>query len=296
MPDAEQGREPGVSQQVIDLYDEYTHRPLERRVFLERLAAMAGSVAAAMALLPVLENNYLFAAQVTPDDATLEAKRIDYPGASGKMKGYLARPKKGDRFPSVIVIHENRGLNAHIEDVARRAAKAGFLALAPDCLSGSGGTPAAEDQAREKIGVLDRAAVVADLEETRRWLASHKHSTGKVGAMGFCWGGGMVNQLAVADPGLQAGVVFYGMSPDPALVPSIKAKLLLHYAGLDERINASVPAYEAALKQAGVSYTLHMYDGVQHAFHNDTNAARYDAAAAALAWKRTIDFLNATLA
>jgi carboxymethylenebutenolidase len=212
------------------------------------------------------------------------------------VQGYLARPRQGKKHPAVIVIHENRGLNAHIEDVARRAAKAGFLALAPDLLSASGGTPRDEDQAREKIGALDKQAAVADCVSLRRWLASHKHSTGKVGAVGFCWGGGMVNQLAVADPDLQAGVVFYGMSPDPAQVPAIKAKLLLHYAGLDERINASVPAYEAALKQAGVTYTLHMYDGVQHAFHNDTNAARYDAAAAALAWKRTIDFLNATLA
>jgi len=296
MPDRQQGRGPGVSQQVIDLYDEYTHRPLERRVFLERLAGLAGSVAAALALLPVLENDYAFAAQVPPDDPGLDAKRVDYPGAKGSVKGYLARPKKGDRLPAVIVIHENRGLNAHIEDVTRRAARAGFLALAPDCLSASGGTPADEDQAREKIGALDRAAVVADLKEARRWLAAHKHGNGRVGAVGFCWGGGMVNQLAVADPALQAGVVFYGLSPDPAQVPSIKAKLLLHYAGLDERINAGVPAYEAALKQAGVSYTLHMYDGVQHAFHNDSNAARYDAAAAALAWKRTIDFLTATLA
>jgi carboxymethylenebutenolidase len=285
-----------VDPRVISLYDEYTHRPLERRVFLERLAALAGSAAAALALLPVLENNYLFAAQVAPDDSGLDAGRVDAPGGAGKVQGYLARPRQGKKHPAVLVIHENRGLNVHIEDVARRAAKAGFLALAPDLLSASGGTPKDEDQAREKIGALDKQAAVADCVSLRRWLASHKHSTGKVGAVGFCWGGGMVNQLAVVDPGLQAGVVFYGMSPDPAQVPAIKAKLLLHYAGLDERINASVPAYEAALKQAGVTYTLHMYDGVQHAFHNDTNAARYDAAAAALAWKRTIDFLNATLA
>ncbi|HET8947687.1 MAG TPA: dienelactone hydrolase family protein [Candidatus Polarisedimenticolia bacterium] len=285
-----------VDPRAVSLYDEYTHRPLERRVFLERLAALAGSAAAALALLPLLENDYAQAAQVAPDDPAIDAGRAEAPGGAGKVQGTLARPREGKKHPAVIVIHENRGLNAHIEDVARRAAKAGFLALAPDLLSASGGTPKDEDQAREKIGALDRQAVVADLVSLRRWLASHKHSTGKVGAVGFCWGGGMVNQRAVADPGLQAGVVFYGMSPDPAQVPAIKAKLLLHYAGLDERIDAGVPAYEAALKQAGVSYTLHMYDGVQHAFHNDTNAARYDAAAAALAWKRTIDFLTATLA
>jgi carboxymethylenebutenolidase len=291
-------RDPGpdVDQRVIDLYDEYTHRPLERRVFLERLALLAGSAAAALTLLPVLENDYALAAQIPPDDADLEAKRVDIQGASGKLQGYLAWPRQGKKHPALLVIHENRGLNAHIEDVARRAAKAGFLALAPDCLSGSGGTPADEDQAREKIGALDRAAVVADLEAARRWLSSQKSSNGRVGAVGFCWGGGMVNQLAVADPDLKAGVVFYGMSPAPEQVAAIKAKMLLHYAGLDERINAGVPAYEAALKAAGVTYTLHMYDGVQHAFHNDTNAARYDAAAASLAWKRTIEFLTAALA
>jgi len=202
MPDAEQGREPGVSQQVIDLYDEYTHRPLERRVFLERLAMLAGSAAAALALLPMLENDYAQAAQVAPDDSGLDVGRVDAPGGAGKVQGYLARPRQGKKHPAVIVIHENRGLNAHIEDVARRAAKAGFLALAPDLLSASGGTPKDEDQARDKIGALDKQAAVADLVSLRRWLAAHKHSTGKVGAVGFCWGGGMVNQLAVADPGL----------------------------------------------------------------------------------------------
>jgi carboxymethylenebutenolidase len=194
------------------------------------------------------------------------------------------------------VIHENRGLNAHIENVARRAAQAGFLALAPDCLSPAGGTPPNEDEAREKIGALDKDAVVADLIAARRWLAEHKRSTGRVGAMGFCWGGGMVNLLAAADPDLAAGVVFYGMSPPLDKVHAIRARLLLHYAGLDERINAGVPAYEEALKTAGVSYRLHMYDGVQHAFHNDANAARYDPAAAALAWKRTVEFLKEALA
>ena len=285
-----------MNQRIIDLYDEYTHRPLERRVFLERLAKLAGSAAAALTLLPVLENDYARAAVVAPDDPGLEAKRIEYPGAAGKVKGYLARPKKGSKLPAVLVIHENRGLNAHIEDVARRAAQAGFLALAPDCLSSVGGTPTNEDEAREKIGALDRDATVKDLVAARRFLAEHKHSNGHVGAMGFCWGGGMVNLLAVADPDLAAGVVFYGMSPAAEKVPAIRAKLLLHYAGLDERINASVPAYEEALKAAGVKYQLFMYDGVQHAFHNDANAARYDATAATLAWKRTVDFLKEALA
>ena len=286
-----------MDQRIIDLYDEYTHRPLERRVFLERLAMLAGSAAAALALLPILQNDYAHAAQVSPDDPGIDARRVEYAGASGKIKGYLARPRKGEkRRPAVIVIHENRGLNAHIEDVTRRAAKAGFLALAPDCLSAVGGTPADEDQAREKIGALDKEAVVKDLVSTRRWLAEHKSSSGRVGAMGFCWGGGMVNLLAAADPDLAAGVVFYGMSPPLEKVPAIRAKMLLNYAGLDERINAGVPAYEEALKAAGVTYTLHTYDGAQHAFHNDANAARYDAAAAALAWKRTVEFLTGALA
>ena len=285
-----------MDQRIIDLYDEYTHRPLERRLFLERLAKLAGSAAAALALLPILENNYAVAAQVAPDDPGIDAKRVDFPGAAGKVKGYLARPGKKGKAPAVIVLHENRGLNAHIEDVTRRAAVAGFLALAPDCLSGAGGTPANEDEAREKIGALDREAVVKDLVAARRFLAEHKGSTGRVGAMGFCWGGGMVNLLAAADPDLAAGVVFYGMSPPAEKVPTIRARMLLQYAGLDERINASVPAYEEALKAAGVNYRLHMYDGVQHAFHNDSNAARYDAVAAALAWKRTVEFLKEALA
>ena len=285
-----------MDQRIIDLYDEYTHRPLQRRVFLERLAVLAGSAAAALALLPVLENDYAHAAVIAPEDPGIETKRVDYPGAAGKVKGYLARPRKGEkRLPAVIVIHENRGLNAHIEDVARRAAAAGFLALAPDCLSPMGGTPANEDEARDKIGKLDKVATVKDLVAARRFLAEHKGSTGRVGAVGFCWGGGMVNLLAEADPDLAAGVVFYGMSPPLDKVAAIRAKLIMHYAGLDERINASVPPYEEALKAAGVKYQVFMYDGVQHAFHNDANAARYDAAAAALAWKRTVEFLQETL-
>ena len=285
-----------MDQRIIELYDEYTHRPLERRVFLERLGKLAGSAAAALALLPILENDYARAAVVAPDDPGIEAKRVEYPGAAGKVKGYLARPKKGSKLPAVLVIHENRGLNAHIEDVARHAAQAGFLALAPDCLTAVGGTPTNEDEARDKIGKLDRDATVKDLVAARRFLAEHKSSNGRAGAMGFCWGGGMVNLLAAADPDLAAGVVFYGMSPPPEKVPAIKARMLLHYAGLDERINASVPAYEEALKAAGVKYQLFMYDGVQHAFHNDANAARFDATAAALAWKRTVEFLKEALA
>jgi carboxymethylenebutenolidase len=200
-----------------------------------------------------------------------------------------------ERAPAVIVIHENRGLNAHIEDVARRVATAGFVAVAPDLLSPLGGTPPDEDLAREMIGQLDSDAVVGSLRSIVRILRDREDTTNKIGAVGFCWGGGMVNRLAVAESSLNAGVVFYGRSPDPADVPRIQAPLLLNYAGLDTRIGESVPAYEAALREAGTDYALHTYKGVQHAFHNDTNAARYDETAATLAWNRTVDFLREKL-
>ncbi len=286
-----------MNQRIIDLYDEYTHRPLDRRVFLQRLAALAGSTAAAFALLPVLENDYARAQQVPPDDPRLQTARVTYQGASSRpVAAYLVRPRGDARAPAVIVVHENRGLNAHIEDVARRLAVAGFVALAPDLLSPLGGTPRDEDRAREMIDRLDAQATIGDLKAATAWLANHPNTTGKVGAVGFCWGGGMVNQLAVAEPALDAAVVFYGASPKAEQVAGIKAPLLLHYAGLDERINQSVPAYEQALKSAGKDYTLHTYGGVNHAFHNDTNAARYREQAAKLAWQRTIDFLKRKLA
>jgi carboxymethylenebutenolidase len=279
---------------ILALYDEYTHAPLPRRLFLERLTRLAGGAAATVALLPLLENDHAAAAIVPPDDKALEVETLKIPGAE-PLAGYRARPRKAGKAPAVVVIHENRGLNAYIEDVTRRLAAAGFLALAPDLLSRSGGTPQDEDQAREKIGALDPAAATADLKAIVHWLKTDSHATGKVGAVGFCWGGGMVNRLAVQEPGLDAGVVFYGMSPAPEVVGSIRARLLLHYAGLDDRINQGVPAYEAALKAAGKDVRLYTYPGVQHAFHNDTNAARYDAAAAKLAWDRTIAFLAESL-
>ncbi len=284
-----------MDQKIIDLYDEYTHRPLERRVFLERLATLAGGTAAALALLPLLENDYAHAQQVRPDDPRLETERVTFQGASGPVAGYLARPRGDAKAPAVIVVHENRGLNPHIEDVARRVAAAGFVALAPDLLSPLGGTPKDEDKARDMIRQLDAGKTVGNLEAATAWLAKRPRATGKVGAMGFCWGGGVVNQLAVAEPDLDAAVVFYGASPKPEQVPGIKAPLLLHYAGLDQRINETVPAYEQALKRAGKDYTVYMYEGVNHAFHNDMGGARYDEAAAKLAWRRTIDFLKQKL-
>jgi carboxymethylenebutenolidase len=287
---------PTITPEMIRLYDDYTHLSLDRRRFLRDLARAAGGTAAAMAALPLLENNYAQAAIVAPDDQRLVAETVTFAGGDGEMKGYLVRPAGIEaRLPAVLVIHENRGLNPHIEDVARRAALAGFLVLAADFLSPLGGTPADEDKAREMISALDADRTVANAVAAIAHLAGHPSSSGKVGAIGFCWGGGLVNQTAIHAPDLAAAVAFYGRVPEPADVAWIKARLLLHYAGLDERINQGVPGFRAALDAAGIDYALHVYEGVNHAFHNDTNAARYDKAAADLAWRRTIDFLAEAL-
>lgn len=287
---------PTIDRRIIELYDEYTHAPLDRRVFIDRLAKLAGGAAAAFALLPALENNYARAAVVAADDPALKTARVSFPGGAGPVNGYLAVPADGKRAPAVVVVHENRGLNAHIEDVARRVAKAGFIALAPDLLTPLGGTPTDEDKARELIGQTRPAQAVADLQGAVAWLAGREGGNGKVGSVGFCWGGGMSNRLAVAEPGLGAAVVYYGPSPAAEDVPKIKAPLLLHYAGLDKRINDGVPAYVAALQAANKSFEKYEYEGVDHAFNNDANAARYNAAAADLAWGRTIAFLTKHLA
>jgi len=282
---------------IVALYDEYTHAPLPRRTFLERLATLAGGTAAAYALLPMLENDYARAAIVAPGDARLAIERVPIRLPGGEMRAYVAVPRAGpSKRAGVIVIHENRGLNAHIEDVARRVALAGFTAVGVDMLHAQGGTPSDEDRAREMIGKVDRGAAVADLAALVDWLRARPDANGRVGAIGFCWGGGMVNALAVAAPSLDAAVPFYGQVPAAADVAKIRAKLLLHYAGNDPRINAGILGYEAALRAAGVAYTLHVYEGAEHAFHNDTAGARYDEAAAKLAWTRTIAFLQAALA
>jgi carboxymethylenebutenolidase len=278
-----------MDQRIIDLYDEYTHAPLDRRVFLDRLAKLMGGTAAALAVLPLLENRAV-AAIVEPNDARIAASSVTFPGQSGEVKGYLVKPAAGGKPGAVVVIHENRGLNAHTEDVARRLAVGGFLALAVDFLSPAGGTPSNEDQAREMIGKLDPAQTTANAVAAVAYLRSNPDGNGKVGAVGFCWGGGQVGQLAVNDPSLDAAVVYYGRTPDPADVPKIKAPLLLHYAGQDTRINEGVPAFQQALDKAGISYTLNMYEGAQHAFNNDTSAERYNPEAAKLAWDRTLAF------
>jgi len=286
-----------MRQEYIDLYDAYTHEHLDRRRFMRRLAELAGGTAAAAAIVAAIEANQAQAAMIPADDARLKAERVSFEGAGDTMQGYLVRPAEASgSLPGVMVIHENRGLNPHIEDVARRAALEGFTALAPDFLSPLGGTPADPDVARDMIGKLDPAATVANAATAVAFLEGQPQATGKVGAVGFCWGGALANQTAVNVPSLGAAVAYYGRQPTAEEAAKIKAPIMLHYAGLDERINAGIADYEAALKAAGVDYTLHMYDGVNHAFNNDTSAERYDKAAAELAWSRTIAFFKEKLA
>lgn len=284
-----------IDRRIVELYDEYTHKPLERRVFLERLARLVGSTAAAVAVLTLLEPDQARAQTIPDNDPRIivQVVQIDWPG--GLLTGTLARPRAGERAPGVLVVHENRGLNAHIRDVTRRLGAAGFLALGLDFLSPLGGTPRDPDEARASIGRLEPGGVLAQGRAALNYLELHEAGNGRVGAVGFCWGGGVVNALAVGAPELDAGVVFYGTSPRVEDVVRIKAPLLLHYAGRDERINAGVPAFEAALKAAGARHTLHMYPDVDHAFHNDTSAERYNPAAAALAFERTVEFLKEQL-
>ncbi len=277
-----------MNQEIINLYDEYTHRPLSRQEFLKRLALLAGGTAAALTILPMLESNYAKAAITSTED--LFTEYVKYPGVPNEMTAYIARPKEEKKYAAVVVIHENRGLTAHIEDVARRAAKAGYLAIAPNALSALGKTPANEDEARQWFGELKAENNLQNFKNVFPYLATRKDYNGKAGCVGFCWGGGMANSLAVNVPELKAAVAFYGRQPSAEEVAKIKAALQLHYAGLDERVNAGIPAYEEALKKNNITYELYTYEGVQHAFHNDTSAARYNEAAAKLAWERTLDF------
>ncbi len=289
---------PKITQEMIKIYDDYTHLTLDRRDFMQKLKKLTGSAAAAAAVAPMLAANQARAAIVAEDDPRLKTETITYPGAEGQtMSGYLAWPADAaGPLPAVIVIHENRGLNPHIKDVARRMALEGFLALAPDFLTPAGGTPEDEEKAREMFGTLDRNQTIANSVATVAFLKTHPNSNGKVGAIGFCWGGGMVNQTAVhAGADLLAAVPYYGQAPEANEVSQIKTKLLLQYAGLDERINAGIPAYEEALKAAGVDYQIHVYEGANHAFNNDTSEARYNKEAADLAWSRTVEFLKGAL-
>jgi carboxymethylenebutenolidase len=289
---------PQITQEMINLYDEYTHITLDRRTYLARMTALVGSTAAAMAVTSLIEADKAAAEIVKPDDPRVRTERVTYPGEVGEMAGYLARPANATgRLPAVIVIHENRGLVPHIQDVTRHMALEGFLALGPDFLHQAGGTPEDEDKGRDMIGQLDRARTVANAVASVRFLKGHAGSNGKVGATGFCWGGGLVNALAVAaGPDLLAAAPYYGVQPPAADVPRIKARLVLHYAGNDDRINAGIPAYREALDKTGVKYELYTYEGTQHAFNNDTSAARYNKAAADLAWSRTVALFKEALA
>ncbi|HUN12877.1 MAG TPA: dienelactone hydrolase family protein [Rhabdaerophilum sp.] len=282
---------PPIDREIIQLYDQFTHGAMDRRAFMERLTRLAGSTAAAAAMLPLLQNDYARAETVKPDDPRLVSSEVAVPGSDAGLKGYLVGAKGGEKRPAVVMIHENRGLNPHIRDMTRRAALAGYLTLGIDALSPEGGTPANEDAARDMIGKLSPEDAARRIAAAVRFLASHPQSTGKVGAMGFCWGGGQVNRVASIEPALAAGVAYYGVQVPAERVGGIRAALLLHYAGRDDRINAGIPAYKAALEQAGKTFELHVYEGVDHAFNNDTNAARYNAAAAGLAWQRSLDFL-----
>ena len=290
--------DPDLKQRAIALYDVFTHDHRDRRVFTRELTLLAGSAAAAQALLAGIGADPAAAAIVAPDDKRVRAQSITWPGANGRtMSGYAVRPAGATvKRAAVMVIHENRGLNDHIRDVARRVAIAGYLAVAPDFLSVVGGTPASEDAAREAIGKLDLAATVADAVATVHWVGRIAQSTGKVGAVGFCWGGAMVNRLAIgAGDALRAGVAYYGPTPDATRAASVKAAMLLHYAGLDDRVNAGAPAWISALKAAKVDVDAYTYAGVNHAFNNDTSAERYNKAAADLAWARTLAFFRMNL-
>ena len=285
--------------QLLSLYDRYVHGDIDRRQFLDNATRFAISGLTAAALLDSLTPNYAFAQQVAADDERIVTECVTYPSPQGheKTRADLVRPTaEGEsNIPGVLVIHENRGLNPYVADVARRVATAGFLALAPDALEPLGGYPGTDDEGRTLQRQLDGEKVTEDFIAAAKYLKAHPACSGQVGVVGFCFGGGMSNTLAVRIPEvISAAVPFYGRQPAAEDVPNIKARLLIHYAELDERINAGWPAYEAALKEVEIDYAMHMYLGVNHGFHNDTTP-RYDEAAAKLAWERTISFFNETL-
>lgn len=286
-----------MNRKAIDLYNDYIHGDMPRRRFLQRLAGVAGGVAAASALLPLLESNYAWGQQVTPDDARLETSHVEYAGADGPVRAYLAKPADCEGpMPGVLVIHENRGLNAHIEDVARRAAVAGYVALAPDGLTYAGGAPEDQEAARDLFGRSDRERITADVIAGVPYLSARADCTGKVGTVGFCYGGGVALLSAVREAATAAAVCFYGSALSAEDAARVRVPLMMHYAGSDERINQSIPAFRQALDRHAVAYSLHMYPGTGHGFHNDSSLARYDAEAAALAWQRTLAFFENYLA
>jgi carboxymethylenebutenolidase len=272
-----------VDQKIIELYDDFTHRHLDRRLFIEQVTKLVGSSVLAMTVMAALRSDYARAATIPVDDARLTAQNVSMPGSSGAVRGYLARPKGDAKLPGIVVIHQNRGLNPHIEDVTRRVALEGYVAVGVDCMSVLGGTPKDEDQAMKEFTKLTAEQATGELVQAVAFLKSRSDVNGKIGTIGFCWGGGMVNRLAAAaGPDLNAGVAFYGTAPPLDQVSKIKAAMLLNYAGLDERVNATKPGYEDALKAAHVEYTAYVYPNVNHAFFDDTTE-RYNADAAKLA-------------
>lgn len=282
-----------MDSRIISLYNDYIHGDMPRRVFLRRVTEIAGSVATATALLAVLEPNWAFGRQVDPDDARLATDTITYEGTTGPVKAYLARPAQSESaLPGILVIHENRGLNAHIEDVARRAALAGYVALAPDGLSYVGGGLEDQEKARDRFRDADSEEITADVIAGVPYLAARGDCSGRVGTVGFCYGGGVAMQSAVREKAVAAAVCFYGRALKAEDVARVTVPLMMHYAGTDERINAGIPEFRAALDEHAVAYSLHMYPGTGHGFHNDTSEARYDVEAAALAWRRTLRFFK----
>jgi carboxymethylenebutenolidase len=281
-------------QELLDLFDRYVHGDIPRREFLDGAKKFATGGLTATAIWESLRPNYAWAQQVPKDDSRIKTEYVTVPSpqGNGSIKGYLVRPAGGGKLPGVLVVHENRGLNPYIEDVARRLGTANFIAFAPDGLTSAGGYPGDDEKGAQVFGQVDKAKMSEDFVAAARWLKARSDCTGKIGVVGFCFGGGIANQLAVRlGPDLAAAVPFYGAQPPAADVAKIKAPLLLNYAGLDTRINGGWPAYEEALKANHVTYTAYIYDGVNHGFHNDTTP-RYDEAAAKLAWTRTIDFFN----
>ncbi|HKQ75297.1 MAG TPA: dienelactone hydrolase family protein [Blastocatellia bacterium] len=284
-------------QELLDLFHEYQHGDIDRRTFLDRLGKFATAGLTVAAIFESLTPNYAWAQQVPPDDKRIKVgyETVQSPAGNGSIKGYLARPSKDGKLPVVLVIHENRGLNPYIEDVARRLALANYIAFAPDGLTSVGGYPGAEDKAATAFRTVDGKKMTEDFVAAAKWLKARSDSSGKLGAVGFCFGGGMVNQLAVMlGKDLNAGVAFYGRQAGADDVPKISAPLLLQYAGNDQRINDGIAAYETALKANNKAYTVHMYEGKQHGFHNDTTP-RYDEESAKLAWTRTLEFFNKNL-
>jgi carboxymethylenebutenolidase len=284
-----------MDQEIIEFEHQHTGELLDRRQFFKRLSILSGGTAAAIPLLALLAHKSATAQIISRDDPRLAAEDVKYPGATGEVSAYVAKPKAEEKVPGVVVIHENRGLVPHIKDVARRLALEGFLAMAPDALTPLGGTPEDQDKAVSLIQKLDSKSTVENYLAAVRYLKTHPSSTGKVGVVGFCWGGAMANQIAVNSPDVTAVVSYYGRQPASEDVPKIRASLLLHYAALDEGINKGIPAYEEALKKASIDYKIFMYEGAQHAFNNDTNLARYNKAAAELAWQRTMSFFKEKL-